>query len=152
MRRGSKRERNWGIAALTITLSLAVSSSAAWAADPLLSGYAAPGGGEQVLIGSKVLPAESGDGGLRRQTQATFPSADSTPTEPKRKAQRDPADATDPQPKRTGTTVVKPTYPNRIASASAVPVSGGDVISLIGAGAVLGAVALFFRRGKNATT
>lgn len=152
MRWGSRRRVNWS--AVALTLAFAFTCTSASAADPLLSGYAGPGGGEQVLIGSKVLPAQSGDGGLRRQTPVTVTSEDSTPTEPKakRKAKRDPADATDQQSEAADATVVKPTYPNRVANASAVPLASGDVIPLIGGGVALGAVALFFRRNKNSTT
>lgn len=44
--------------------------SAARAADPLLSGYGGPGSGEQVLLGSTLLPPPGGDGGLEARAPA----------------------------------------------------------------------------------
>jgi len=43
-------------------LTLTLAPAAAHAEDPLLSGYGGPGGGEQVVLGSKLI---GGDGGSR---------------------------------------------------------------------------------------
>jgi len=45
---------------LTIVIASFALAAPASAADPLLSGYAGPGGGEQTLLGSEVLPAPGG--------------------------------------------------------------------------------------------
>ncbi len=54
------------IAALLAVVSLgAAAAPSALAGDPLLSGYAGPGGGEQVVLGSEFIPPANGDGSLR---------------------------------------------------------------------------------------
>jgi hypothetical protein len=57
------------------------------AADPLLSGYAGPGGGEQVVLGGALIDPPSGGGSGRtpgsaglRATPAPAPSASSSPS------------------------------------------------------------------------
>jgi hypothetical protein len=52
------------IASVTLAAVLALPVGA-HAQSSLLSGYGGPGGGEQVLLGGKLLPAKRGDGGLR---------------------------------------------------------------------------------------
>jgi hypothetical protein len=42
-----------------------LSSTVARAEDPLLSGYGGPGGGEQVVLGSKLIGGSKGSGSLR---------------------------------------------------------------------------------------
>ena len=44
---------------------LALAPAAAQGEESLLSGYGGPGGGEQVVLGQKLLPPTNGDGGLR---------------------------------------------------------------------------------------
>ncbi len=44
---------------------LALGGAPAHAADPLLSGYAGPGGGEQAVLGATLIPAKHGNGSLR---------------------------------------------------------------------------------------
>lgn len=53
-----------------IASGLLLLPAGASAADPLLSGYGGPGSGEQVVLGSKLLPAKNGDGSLRRAAPA----------------------------------------------------------------------------------
>ena len=50
-----------------VVVACLVLAASASAADPLLSGYSGPGGGDQALIGGKATPASkrSGDGSLR---------------------------------------------------------------------------------------
>jgi len=52
------------LASVTLAAVLALPVGA-HAESSLLSGYGGPGGGEQVLLGGKLLPAKRGDGGLR---------------------------------------------------------------------------------------
>ncbi len=52
------------IASVALAAVLALPAGAR-AESSLLSGYAGPGGGEQVLLGGRLLPAKRGDGGLR---------------------------------------------------------------------------------------
>jgi hypothetical protein len=51
------------IAPLLLCLLPFALPAGAWAANPLLSGYSGPGGGEQAVLGSKLLPPGGGSGG-----------------------------------------------------------------------------------------
>jgi hypothetical protein len=48
---------------LTVILASFALAAPAWAADPLLSGYSGPGGGEQTLLGAEEPPAPVGPKG-----------------------------------------------------------------------------------------
>lgn len=69
-----------GVASLTIVLALPF-ASAAQASDPLLSGYAGPGGGEQVVLGSTTVKStKSASSSGASQDPATAPlKAEATP-------------------------------------------------------------------------
>ncbi len=67
--------------ALAAVLALPVG---AHAESSLLSGYGGPGGGEQILLGGKLLPAKRGDGGLRAASapRASAPRLTAGPATP----------------------------------------------------------------------
>jgi hypothetical protein len=120
---------------------LALPCASASASDSLLSGYGGPGGGEQVLVSTKVLPPKSGDGSLRASPSGETSSGQSGATKQSRKKQ--------PSSKLPGSIKAgaKPVYPAETSSAAGLPVRPGDLlVLLLGAGAI-GLVALFFRRG-----
>jgi hypothetical protein len=144
------------IPALTLCLVLLLAPGRA-AADPLLSGYAGPGGGEQVVLGSTLTGGSGGSGGssgggsdsLRAASApvaspapaATTPAAPSRSTGHSRKpgakrargsAGRHPKSSTPaakstPAPAATGAPPVR-AYPSRAADAGGLPLSAGDVL------------------------
>ena len=59
---------------LTLLAALLLVPAPALAGDSLLSGYGGPGGGEQVVLGSKLLPTGGGKGGGLRSRGATPPA------------------------------------------------------------------------------
>ena len=59
------------ILTLTLLAALLVFPASALAGDTLLSGYGGPGGGEQVVLGAKLLPTGGGKGGGLRSRGAT---------------------------------------------------------------------------------
>lgn len=67
------------LGACAVLLTCAIGPAAAHAGDPLLSGYAGPGGGEQVVLGSKLIPAAKGNGSLRA-SRTTSSGSTSTPS------------------------------------------------------------------------
>jgi hypothetical protein len=69
------------IIAAVLALVLAV-PTAALASGSLLSGYAGPGGGEQTVVGGKLLPPAHGNGSVRAQSKpapAPIPTPSATP-------------------------------------------------------------------------
>lgn len=48
--------------ALSALVLISIAPASAFAADPLLSGYGGPGGGEQAVLGDELLPASGGGG------------------------------------------------------------------------------------------
>jgi hypothetical protein len=58
-------------AVLPSLVLIAVSPASALAGDPLLSGYGGPGGGEQAVLGDKLLPPSKGGGGSLQAQPAT---------------------------------------------------------------------------------
>src|SRR4051812_22284691 len=60
---GSRMRRITFLTLLAAALLLA--PAPAFAGDSLLSGYGGPGGGEQVILGSKLLTGKKGDGSVR---------------------------------------------------------------------------------------
>lgn len=60
-----------------LLLTLAFGSGPAQASDPLLSGYAGPGGGEQAILGATFVPAEKGNGSLRAPARKRPPGGPS---------------------------------------------------------------------------
>jgi hypothetical protein len=119
----------------------AIPTASALASDPLLSGYAGPGGGEQIVIGTKVLPPANGDGGLR---QASLSGSSSGNAPAKKKREKKKAGSSD-APATTGS---KPVYPTEASTAAGLPLASGDLlVLLVGAGAV-GLIAFFFSRNR----
>ena len=131
------------------------------AEDPLLSGYSGPGGGEQVVIGSGVIPPKNGNGGIRRdvrsqppaQQQASSPGSGSG-DDSKAGSSEDSSGGSSPQPRQPAPVAVaaKPTYPNTVSSASSLPLSRADMVLIAGAAvaALLVGVALVRLRGISA--
>lgn len=111
----------------------------AYAEDPLLSGYSGPGGGEQVVIGSSVLPPKNGNGSIRSgSTGASAPSASAGKTTDENSSDKPSDDQqASVQPSTPAPAVAsKPAYPTQVSSASSLPLSRGDLI-LIAVAAVL---------------
>lgn len=123
---------------------LVIPSASAVASDPLLSGYGGPGGGEQVLISTKVLPPESGDGSLRQQPSSATPTTSSGKPTAKRKKQPSGGSA---KPAKTGS---KPTYPREASTASALPLAQGDALMLSLGACTVGLIAFGLRRYRSA--
>jgi hypothetical protein len=102
--------------------------------DPLLSGYSGPGGGEQVVIGSSVLPPKNGNGGIRSgaapapaptqpQSSSSGGSGDGSPSGDESSSKEQPKQ----QPTQAPIVAAKPTYPTKVSSASGLPLSSGDL-------------------------
>jgi len=68
---------------LTIVMACFALAAPASAADPLLSGYSGPGGGDQAILGTEVLPAPGGPegGSLQALARAPVPAVEAAPTE-----------------------------------------------------------------------
>jgi hypothetical protein len=137
----------------TVTRALALSALlllslpvGARAADPLLSGYGGPGGGEQVVLGATLVGPPSGGGtaggppeGLRAAQsvggpELTRPAGSPASTGRRhRKSAPNAAGATpaeDPSARVPGAPAVRP-YPTRAGDAGGLPLPVGD--ALIGA-------------------
>ena len=71
-------------AAMAAAVLVLVASGSALASQSgsLLSGYSGPGGGEQSVLGSKLLPAKHGSGGIRAPAQAVTQPAPPAPPAP----------------------------------------------------------------------
>lgn len=67
------------ISTLLAAALLLVPIASARADDSLLSGYGGPGGGEQVVLGSKLLPPKKGNGSIR-SSGPVGPASASAPT------------------------------------------------------------------------
>lgn len=134
------------IIAIACVYALAFPCASAIASDSLLSGYGGPGGGEQVLVSTKVLPPKSGDGSLRApesrdQDNSSSSQSGSTTQKSKKRPSGQSSEGI-----RTG---AKPVYPDEPSATAGLPVSQGTVLALLlGAGAI-GLIALFFRRGST---
>jgi hypothetical protein len=147
------------VRAITSTvLTVLLLPAGAHAADPLLSGYGGPGGGEQVVLGSKLIDPPKGGGGASGRLRATAPPVAAQPA---------PATRTTPRPsgnsgtsrgtkharahqgsgsnRKTAAPKAAPAatpgappvraYPSRASDIGGLPLSGGDVL--------LGLIALF---------
>lgn len=97
------------VCALAAAFSVA-GATPSWAADPLLSGYSGPGGGEQVILDSQVLPAAGAD----VPTQGAVPGKRSLKASPQPALAASPSAAPDspassPATTATGTGAAAPT-------------------------------------------
>lgn len=149
------------VRAFTLTfLSLLLLAPSGAFADPLLSGYGGPGGGEQVVLGSSLVgrsggSSGSGTGDSIRATPAPAAAASGTapapaatgrhkPTKrsgtghPKRPAASPPAAGAAPATVATGAPPVR-AYPSRASEVGGLPLSAGDLLICL-----LALVALFF--------
>jgi hypothetical protein len=118
-----------------VAFACAVSPALA-ADDPLLSGYSGPGGGEQVVIGSSVLPPKNGNGSIRSNAPAVAAptQANSTSGGSGSGKKSSPQSSGQAQPQRqTPVIAAKPTYPNKVSSASGLPLSSSDLLMIAGA-------------------
>jgi hypothetical protein len=138
-----------GVVICAVVFACAVAPG--YAADPLVSGYSGPGGGEQVVIGSSVLPPKHGNGSIRSSagTQSAAPQPATQGTGGSQGSSGDsgagksaPAQQQPSSPEtRTPIVAAKPTYPNTVSSASGLPLSGGDLLLVAGAGLIAALVA-----------
>ena len=146
---GSSKLARRGAIVSAVAFVCAVSPALA-ADDPLLSGYSGPGGGEQVVIGSSVVPPKNGNGSIRQGGGATAQA----PAQPSSGGSSSgggagetpagkPADKTAQQtPVTPAAVAAKPIYPNKVSSASGLPLSRSDMILIVGALLAAGLVAI----------
>lgn len=151
---GSVRLARRATAICAVAFACLVSPAFAAADDPLLSGYSGPGGGEQVVIGSDVIPPKNGTGSIRQsatgqppvQQQASNPNPNSSSGDAGSAGNddRSPGESSDRTEQRSNVAAAaaKPTYPNRVSSASGLPLSREDMILIAGAALAASLVAL----------
>jgi hypothetical protein len=154
---------------LTLVAVLALPLPAARAADPLLSGYAGPGSGEQVVLGGATVGGGGGgtsggagttaDQSLRATTSSSTSTASATETSTgasEHKSSSKPkaggtsstsgaATATATATPRPGAPRVVP-YPTRAGASSGLPLSAGAVLLGVAGLALLVLVGLGMRR------
>jgi hypothetical protein len=152
---------------LIALLILLLLPAAGRASDPLLSGYAGPGAGEQVVLGGATVGGggTSGGGGgatatadesLRATVSGSAPNgpAELTSTPQKRKSPS--SSASHPKTMSGGSTTSTTTvpagapqpvaYPTRAGAVSGLPISAGGVLALMAAVALLALIGLGLRR------
>ncbi len=131
------------------------------ASDPLLSGYAGPGSGEQVVLGGGMVgggggtsggaAAATGDESLRATggrgaASAAAPSTSGTLTATPQKRKSSSAAASHPKTMSNGSTTTKSSigapqivaYPTRAGAVGGLPISAAGIFALVAA------IALFF--------
>jgi len=153
---------------LCVLAAVLLAPAAAWASDPLLSGYGGPGGGEQVVLGSKLLGGGGGGGGPAGGATLQAAPAPTRSTPAGDRATRGPGTpsttATDsastsltttphPSDQRSAPADVRPSgapavvpYPAGTQQAGMLPFSGGDLALLLGGAALLLLLAAALRR------
>lgn len=151
---GSFKLAKRGAMVCAVAFACAVAPAVA-ADDPLLSGYSGPGGGEQVVIGSSVIPPKNGNGSIRSgsggQTASAQPQSSSKSAGGKSAGKS--GDRSSSQQKSPAAVIAaKPSYPNDVSSASSLPLSGGDMAMIAGVAliAALLAFAAMRLRGSQA--
>jgi hypothetical protein len=127
----------------------AIPGASAFASDPLLSGYAGPGGGEQVQLGGKLLPRANGNGGLRQSTQSGS-AAGSSSVAPGSSGGHSSKQGSETKKSGSGASSSKPVYPNHESTASGLPLGVGNLAILLTAAGITGLIAFFLRRNGSA--
>lgn len=151
---------------LIALLMLLLLPAAGRASDPLLSGYAGPGAGEQVVLGGATVGGGGGSGtpsgrgaadeSLRAATSGSAPSASGGLTSTPQKRKSPSSSASHPTTMSHGATASTTTapagaphvvaYPTRAGAVSELPISAGGVLALVAAVALLVLLGLGLRR------
>lgn len=140
------------LSAIALAVML-VPTASAFASDELLSGYGGPGGGEQLVIGTKLVPPASGAGGSSQGTQGATSGSQQHPPSGSGSDSEKSSDSGQPSsdepatPKRAGSKVV---YQRETQSASTLPLASDDVLLLLAGAGIVGLIAFFFRRSGSA--